>query len=103
MIDVTKSAIDRFRKILADINAESCGIRIFKAGDGCCGTPALGLDAVEIPANGDVIIDKDGVRIYIDGAIAELLSTSVIDYSEASGFSISGLPKSSECGSGACV
>ncbi len=102
MLNLTPSAINRFKKILADNNVEHYGIRIFQAGDGCCGTPGLGLDAAETPENGDMIIEKDGLKIYVDGSITELLDNAVIDYSEGSGFSISGLPRSSECGSGAC-
>lgn len=104
MLEVTKTAVDQFGKILSELAAEGRGIRIFKAGGGCCGTPSLGLDPVETPSKGDAIINKDGVRIYVDAAIAELLSTAVIDYDAGkNGFVISGLPgSSSECGSGSC-
>jgi len=104
MLDLTKTAVEQFGKILADLSGESRGIRIFKADDGCCGAPSLGIDAVERPADGDAIVENDGLRIYVDGSVADLLSTAVIDYTgEQRGFAITGLPRSSSgCGSGAC-
>jgi iron-sulfur cluster assembly accessory protein len=104
MLDVTKIAVDQFKKILTNVDSGQRGIRIFKADDGCCGTPSLGIDAVERPEAGDAIIDKDGLSIYVDGSVADLLSTAVIDYTgEAKGFAITGLPRSSsQCGTGAC-
>lgn len=96
MFDVTQSAINKFKEILVDVNEEG-GIRIFNAGGGCCGTPALGLDIVETPNHSDVLIDKEDVKIYLDITIADLLSGSILDYNEAVGFHISGLQQSSCC------
>ncbi len=96
MFDVTESAINKFKEILIDIKEEG-GIRIFNAGGGCCGTPALALDVVEKPNEDDILINKEDVKIYLDITIADLLSDSILDYNDHTGFNISGLQQDSCC------
>jgi iron-sulfur cluster insertion protein len=99
MLGVTDSAINQFKKLISDSNANGSGIRVFASGSGCCG-PSYGLDIAEKAEEGDTMIEKDGLKIFIDSVASESLSAATIDYTEqgpGKGFQIQGLPKSGCC------
>ena len=97
MLEVTDSAIKQFKKILMDSDTKDYGIRIFASGGGCC--PSYGIDVTEKGEHGDVIVEKDGLKIFIERTASKQLSNARIDYSNAGekkGFTITG--QSSCCG-----
>ncbi len=99
MLDVTEAAVNEFKKFIREANADGAGIRVFAAPGGCCG-PTFGLDISQNGNEGDDVVEKYDLKIYIDPAISDILSNATIDYIEdgpRKGFTILGLPKSGCC------
>ena len=93
MLEITDSAVKQFKKILSDSDEKDSGIRIFPSGGGCC--PSYGLDVSENGEDGDRLIEKYGLRIFVEPDAYMQLSNSKIDYlnsGERKGFAITGLP-----------
>lgn len=100
MLTLTDKARERFKKIIKEQGYESYGIRIFTAGAGCCG-PSLALDMVEQPIDGDVTIEKDGLKVFIEKDASVTLAEASLDFSEQRGFVLTGMEEHS-CGEGGC-
>ena len=88
MLEITGAAVKQFKKILAESDATSSNIRIFISGGGCCAS--YGLDITEKGENGDLLIEKDNLKIYVEPAVHEALSEATLDYKN--GFKIKGMP-----------
>lgn len=100
MLTITDRAVDKAKEILIAEGKDNWGIRIYCAGESCCG-PSYGLDINEMPSAGDEVINRDGLKLFIEKFAFERLSGMQIDYYEdieRSGFIITGLAPS--CGSG---
>ena len=93
MLTLTNNAVERFKKIIKDQGTSGSGIRIFTAGAGCCG-PSLALDIVEQPMDGDVTIEKDGLRVFVEKDASATLAAASMDFSDQRGFVLSGMPQS---------
>lgn len=92
MLDITPAAVNQFKTFLTENQAEGSGIRIF-ATKGCCG-PACGMDIAEQASAGDQVIERDGLRIFVEPAAGSALAQVVIDYvpnGPAKGFKLRGL------------
>lgn len=88
MLEITDSAVNRLKKVLSDSEVKNFGIRIFASGGGCC--PSYGLDATEKGEEGDVVVEKDSLKIYLDPVAYTALASVTLDY--RNGFTISGVP-----------
>jgi len=98
MIEITDSALKQFKKMLSEADMKNFGIRIFSSGGGCCAT--YGLDTSEKGEPGDVLIEKDGLKVFVEPAAFNALSKASVDYLNSKGkkgFTITGL-SSSCCG-----
>lgn len=99
MLSITDRAVDKAKEILIAEGKNNWGIRIYCAGESCCG-PSYGLDINEVPGTDDEIINKDGLKLFIEKVAFEKLSDMQLDYYEdieRAGFMITGLTPS--CGS----
>ena len=108
MLEVTDMAVEKFRKILKDEKLEHFGIRIFMTDSGCCG-PSLALELVEQATDGDVTIEKDELRVFIEKDAEATLAAATMDFSDEHGFVVRGMPQSdhgsccsSGCGDDSC-
>lgn len=102
MLILTDKAVQRFRKILKDEGCEHFGIRIFMTDSGCCG-PSLALDLVEQAADGDVTMEKGGLKVFMEKDADETLSAATMDFSDQRGFTVTGMPQTDQgscCSSG---
>lgn len=93
MLEITDKAINQFKKLLTESGAINHGIRVFVSSGGCCSS--YGLDASEYGEPGDRVIEKDGLKIFIESAADNELCNATIDYEN--GFVIKGI-SSSCCG-----
>ncbi|MFH0977148.1 MAG: iron-sulfur cluster assembly accessory protein [Spirochaetota bacterium] len=103
MLGISDSAVKQFKQILEDSNASKSGIRIFMSGQSCCGV-SYGMGITENGDKNDQLLEKDGLKIFIDSVISEGLSEATIDFNQQ-GFVIQGNPSSgcsSGCSSGGC-
>lgn len=100
---ITDKAAEKAKAILTAEGKDNWGLRIYNAGGGCCG-PSYGLDLDEQPAADDEVVEKNGLRVFIDKATFEKLSDMQLDYldnGEQEGFTLSGGAAPS-CSSGGC-
>jgi iron-sulfur cluster assembly protein len=103
MLTVTDSAADHLRNLLEEKGAspEEQGLRLFVEKGGCAGMNyAMKIDA---PAEADQVIEKNGVRVFVDSESLAFLDGSQIDYVDSlndSGFKINNPKAARSCGCG---
>jgi len=88
MLEITDAAVKQFKNILSESDATNSNIRIFISGGGCCAS--YGLDVTEKGEDGDLLIEKNKLKIYVQPAAQEGLSKATLDYKN--GFMIKGMP-----------
>lgn len=101
MVTISEVAAKKAKEILIAEGKASWGLRIYTAGGGCCG-PSYGMDLDENPSDGDEIVEKDGLRVFIDSNTLKNLGGMQIDFiaeGDREGFVLTG-GKASSCDSG---
>jgi iron-sulfur cluster assembly protein len=103
-MNVTESALEEIRKFLSseDDLPETAGLRIRVVPGGCSGFQ-YNLNVEEDSRNGDVVVDRGGVRLFIDMFSASYLSGITIDYTSnvmGSGFTFENPNATGGCGCG---
>jgi iron-sulfur cluster assembly accessory protein len=99
MVTLSDSAAEKTREILSVEGKADWGVRFYIAGSSCCG-PSYGIDIVENPVDGDDVIEKNGVKFFIDKSASEKLDgmeINFIDEGERQGFVINN-PNPPTCG-----
>ena len=97
---ITDKAAEKAKAILAAEGKADWGIRIYVAGEGCCG-PSYGLNLQEEQMPDDETIEKNGLRVFMDKDVLKTLKGMAFDYysgEEGEGFIFTGGAPS--CGSG---
>ena len=101
MVTITDIAAEKAKNILRAEGKEHWGLRIFTDSEGgCCGV-SYGIDIDENPAEGDHVLEKNGLRVFIDILTSRRLTGMEIDFidnEDGSGFVIRG--GSYSCGQG---
>jgi iron-sulfur cluster assembly protein len=101
MVSISDTAVGKAKEILKAEGKSEWGFRFYTAGSSCCG-PSYGIDIVEQPSAEDEVVEKDGIKMYIEKSASEKLNGMKIDYlddGERQGFIITGNEPSS-CGPG---
>jgi iron-sulfur cluster assembly accessory protein len=104
-IHLTPSAIESIRELRVEYGGEGAGLRFGLSGGGCSGYKYV-IEFEEGPAEGDLIIDHDGVQVFVNPVHMEKLKNSTIDWKESlmeAGFSIENPQAKRPCGCGASV
>jgi iron-sulfur cluster assembly accessory protein len=97
---ITEKAAEKAKAILAVEGKANWGIKIFVAGQSCCG-PSFGLDLQEAQMPDDEVIEKNGLKVFLDKQTLETLTDREFDYyagEEGEGFIFTG--GASSCGTG---
>ena len=101
MIHVTDPAFAQLQIIVREQGDASKGLRIFVENGGCAGMQyGMGLDQEQ---EGDLIVERDGVRVIVDGESAHFLEGATIDYTDelaGAGFRIHNPNAARSCGCG---
>lgn len=102
MLSLTDRAADKIRQLLAEDEAsEQTGLRVEVQPGGCAGFQyGLGFDDV---SDGDVVVESNGVKVYVDEMSAPYLEGAVFDYTDGlqgAGFAIENPNATSSCGCG---
>ena len=102
MITVTDNAVKQLQVLMQEHPGETGkGLRIFVEQGGCAGMQyGMSLDDKK---EGDEIIERDGVQVFIDSESAGFLRDSVIDYADGlagAGFKINNPNARRSCGCG---
>lgn len=81
-IDLTEKAINQIKRLKEENNIpETHGLRIGVKGGGCSGlTYQLGFDADKL--DGDTVIEKSGLKLYVDGKSLFYLTGTILDFSD---------------------
>ncbi len=100
---VTAGAAARLKDLLAKEHKDpaTVGMRLGVQGGGCSGMSyVMDLDAA---AEGDLIIERDGVKVFVDPKSIQFLKGMTLDYKEGlmqSGFAITNPNEKGRCGCG---
>lgn len=101
-IGLADSAVERLKRLLAERNTPSAGLRIAVRGGGCSGL-AYHMEWTEQPKERDKIFERDGVRVFVDPkSFLYLMGTELI-FEEgllASGFKLRNPNEKAACGCG---
>lgn len=102
MIEVTSEAATELRALLSEKEAPAgTGLRLTVERGGCAGLSyAMTL---ALPADGDAVVEKDGVKFIVEAASAGYLRGSRVDYEDSlndSGFKIHNPNAARSCGCG---
>lgn len=101
MVTLTPKAKDRLRVLLGEDGSEGTGLRVQVTPGGCSGFEYdLSLGAA---ADGDRVLDEDGVRVIVDRFSLPYLDGVELDYEEGfqgAGFLINNPNAAGSCGCG---
>ena len=78
-LDLTESAVAQIKKLVARDSRPGCGLRIAVTDGGCSGN-SYKLDFDDQQRSDDMVLDRRGVRIYVDHGSAPYLVGTVIDF-----------------------
>lgn len=102
MIDLTDSAVNAVRTAITGATEPVSGLRIMVEAGGCAGYKYM-MGLVAEASDDDTVIERDGVRVFVDNKSHELLAGTVIDYVvalEGSGFTFENPNAKSSCSCG---
>jgi iron-sulfur cluster assembly accessory protein len=100
VLTITDKAAEKAKAILEIEGKSNWGLKIYNAGESCCG-PSYGLNLQEEQMPNDEVIEKNGLKVFMDKQVLETLSGMQLDYyidEEREGFIFTGSIPS--CGSG---
>ena len=90
MVNVSDTAVEKSKEILSAEGKDGWGLRFYTAGSSCCG-PSYGIDIVENPSEGDEVIEKDGVKFFVDQTASDAMNgmeIHFVDDGQKQGFAI---------------
>jgi iron-sulfur cluster assembly protein len=102
IITMTDAAVERAKAIMARAEADVTGLRVGISTRGCSGLSYVVEYATE-QRQFEEVIDRDGVRIFIDPAATMFLIGSEMDYQEGqfqTGFTFNNPNAKGTCGCG---
>jgi len=104
-LTLTPPALAKVREFIAaekDLPAESCGLRIGVMPGGCSGFKyEMSID--EAQAEDDMVLDLEGIRIFVDPFSAQYLNGVTVDYvstMQSQGFAFQNPNATGGCGCG---
>ncbi|TAJ85689.1 iron-sulfur cluster assembly accessory protein [bacterium] len=101
-LKLTDKATAQVKALLARENLEGYGLRVAVTSGGCSGF-SYGLDFEKETKPGDVVLETDGLKIYMNESSAKHLKGTTIDYVsglQGAGFKFINPNATSTCGCG---
>lgn len=102
MIHLTESAVNAVRNAISGAAEPVGGLRIMVEAGGCAGFKYM-MGLVREAEPDDTVIERDGVRVFVDNTSHELLAGTTIDFVvalEGSGFTFENPNAKSSCSCG---
>ena len=102
MLELTESAVEKIRDLLAEENKPTVKLRVFVQGGGCSGMQ-YGFTFDEEQNEDDFVIEQQGIALLVDSMSAQYLQGATINYKEdlmGSSFSIDNPNAQTTCGCG---
>ena len=101
-LTLTQSAIEQVKKLMARDQRQGYGLRVAVADGGCSGySYKLDFDNQQKPE--DLILERNGVKVYVDRASVPYLAGTVIDFATGlygGGFKFTNPNATGTCGCG---
>src|SRR5215212_9051967 len=82
LVKVTECAGTKLTSLLTKQGRQQGALRVAVIGGGCSGLQYK-MDLVDGPANRDIIVMSEGVRVVVDPKSALFVSGSLLDYSDS--------------------
>ncbi len=79
MIHITDSALNAVRKAITGASEPVQGLRLKVETGGCAGNKYL-MGLVRTPEEGDEIVERDGVKVFVESGSREILAGVTIDF-----------------------
>ena len=101
-LSLTDAAASKLRELTAEETDPNIGLRVYVYSGGCSGF-RYGMMIEDSPAEGDNLLEANGVRVYVDGKSIDLLKGSEIDYVDTlmgAGFTVNNPNAVAACGCG---
>ena len=101
-LSLTDAAAAKLRELTAEETDPNIGLRVYVYSGGCSGF-RYGMMIEDSPAEGDNLLQANGVRVYVDGKSIDLLKGSEIDYVDTlmgAGFTVNNPNAVAACGCG---
>ena len=101
-INLSTSAIQKVRDLIADEENDQLKLRVFITGGGCSGFQ-YGFTFDELVSDDDTALEADGVTLLVDPMSLQYLAGSVVDYTEGlegSRFVVNNPNATATCGCG---
>ncbi|MAM41898.1 MAG: iron-sulfur cluster insertion protein ErpA [Thaumarchaeota archaeon] len=105
LVTISQKAVDKVKEFSKNESKDNPGLRVYVAGGGCAGL-TYGMSLEDKDSQDDIIIETEGLKLFIDPFSAKYLQGSSIDYVESlesSGFKINNPNVSSTCACGKSV
>jgi iron-sulfur cluster assembly protein len=102
MIELTESAVNAIRSAIAESEGPVEGLRIMVEAGGCAGYQYM-MGLVADHQQGDVVVEKGGIKLFVDAGSMELLQGVTIDFAETlegAGFTFANPNATSSCSCG---
>jgi iron-sulfur cluster assembly protein len=79
MIHITDSALNAVRNAIKGASEPVQGLRLKVETGGCAGNKYM-MGLVKTPEDGDEIVERDGVKVFVENSSRELLAGVTIDF-----------------------
>ena len=79
MITLTETAVKELKRVVAVQSREGMALRVFVSTGGCSGM-SYGMAFEDDQQDGDLVIEQDGVMVWVDELSITHLAGSEIDY-----------------------
>jgi iron-sulfur cluster assembly protein len=104
VVEVTPEAADEALALMEreGMDADVGGLRLFVQQGGCAGL-SYGMRFDDEPEGDDLVVERHGLRVFVDPASADYIGGSVLAYEaglQAEGFHVQNPNVVSECGCG---
>lgn len=102
LVRLTDAAATKLRELTAEEASSQIGLRVYVYSGGCSGF-RYGMMLEDQPTAEDVLVESNGVRVYVDGESRQYLLGSEIDYVDTlmgAGFTVNNPNAVSACGCG---
>ncbi len=102
MINLTDSALNAVRTAIGGAKDPVSGLRIMVEAGGCAGFKYM-MGLVDEPAPDDTVVERDGVKVFVDMDSHEHLAGTTIDFVvalEGSGFTFENPNATASCSCG---
>ena len=101
-LTLTSAAAERIRRLREKFEKPDGGLRLRIIAGGCSGMQYR-LDFAEVPRKDDVVVEQDGVRVFVDPKSLSFVKGSNLDYWEdllGGGFKVVNPNAKSSCSCG---